>query len=56
MANQDTTSTFISGFEPVTLLTIENMADIPYEQDEALGALFRTAARLSDDRLFTHTR
>lgn len=50
MAENDSTRTLINGFEPVTVLDIQCMAGITYEQAEAMGALFRTIARLSDDR------
>jgi len=42
--------TIINGHEPVTVRDIECVACITLEQAEAMGALFRTIARLTDDR------
>lgn len=41
---------FIDGFEPVTVTDIEANACITGEQADAMGALFRTIARLTEDR------
>lgn len=50
MAKQDSTQhTIINGFEPVSIGDIECTAHITFEQAEAMGALFRTIARLTAD-------
>jgi hypothetical protein len=43
-------NTIVNGFETVAVTDIENTAAITYEQAEAMGALFRSIARLTDDR------
>ncbi|CAH2936890.1 MAG: hypothetical protein CPDRYMAC_4481 [uncultured Paraburkholderia sp.] len=40
----------INGFEPVSIGDIECIADITYEQAEAMGAIFRSILRLTDNR------
>jgi hypothetical protein len=47
--NHSTQRTLINGFEPVTRMDIECLANISMEQAEAMGALFRTIARLVSD-------
>lgn len=50
MTNQNSTQTsVVHGFEPVTCLDIECLSHITMEQSEAMGTLFRTIARLTDD-------
>ncbi|WP_025917813.1 hypothetical protein [Herminiimonas sp. CN] len=48
-ASKSIQRTIINGFESVTVLDIECVANITVEQAEAMGALFRTIARLTDD-------
>jgi hypothetical protein len=48
--NKSAERAIINGFEPVTVLDIECMANITWEQADAMGALFRTIARLTDDK------
>lgn len=51
MAKNDSTQrTIINGFEPVARMDIECLAHITMEQAEAMGALFRTIARLTSDK------
>ena len=40
----------VNGFETVDVLTIECVANITHEQAMAMGAIFRSIARLTDDR------
>ena len=41
--------TIINGFEPITAIDIECMSHIAYEQVNAMGAIFRTISRLTQD-------
>jgi hypothetical protein len=51
MAEHDFTNrVHINGFEPVTVMDIECLAHITCEQAEAMGALFRSIARLTEDK------
>lgn len=51
MATSNSTErVFIDGFEPISVGDIECTADITYEQAEAMGAIFRSICRLTDDR------
>ncbi len=51
MADSNSTQrTIINGFEPVDVLDIECTANITFEQAEAMGAMFRAIAKLTDDR------
>lgn len=50
MAKNDSTRTIINGHEPVSISDVECIASITIEQSEAMGAFFRTIARLSDDK------
>lgn len=51
MANADSTErVLIDGFVPVSVDDIEDTANITYEQAEAMGAIFRSISRLTDDR------
>lgn len=40
----------INGFEPVSVEDIKDIANITYEQAEAMSAIFRSISRLTDDR------
>lgn len=42
--------TIINGYEPVTVLDVECVSNIVEGYSEAMVALFRTIARLTDDR------
>jgi hypothetical protein len=42
--------TIINGCEPVTVTDIECLAHITCEQAEAMGAMFRSIARLTEDK------
>lgn len=51
MAENDFTNrVLVDGYEPVTVTDIEANACITGEQADAMGALFRAIARLTDDR------
>lgn len=47
--SNSTERVLINGFEPVSVSDIECTSDITYEQAEAMGAIFRSIARLTDD-------
>lgn len=51
MAEMDSTQrTIVNGFEPVGRRDIECSVNIASEGSEAMGAIFKTIARLTDDK------
>jgi hypothetical protein len=53
MASRNSTQAEViegEGFEPVTVNDIECLSNMALEQAETMAALFRTIARLTDDR------